>query len=403
MSSPHEPWPAPHPAPAAAVPFPPPPPPRRPPSLIGTALRWFFGIIFGLSLAANCLVLVFLVVVIAGVTAGFGAGLGDESHLHERYHSGQRDAADKIAIVEIDGPIMEGMLSYPRKQITSAATDPHVKAVVVRINSPGGTITASDELHKRLRELRDGDPVVRHTPPKPIVVSMGSLAASGGYYIAMPAPHLVAERSTITGSIGVYAALPNIAELAKDYGVRMNVIKAGEVKDSGNMFHPLTTQERQVWQDMVDHAYEQFMAVVREGRGQKLKYDLRDEIKEETKEIPERDADGNILSDKKLTYMRRLADGGIFTADKALKYGLIDQIGYLDDAIAEARKQAALGDNYRVVTYDRPLPFLSALLGVDARQSEGQLSLKKLAAATGAHLWYLAPQSELSALLAAGN
>ncbi len=401
MSSPHEPWPAPQPAPAA-VPIPPPPPPRRPPSLIGTALRWFFGIIFGLSLAANCLVLVFLVVVIAGVTAGLGAGLGDESHLRERYHSGQRDAADKIAIVEIDGPIVEGMLSYPRKEITSAATDPHVKAVVVRINSPGGTITASDELYKRLRELRDGDHG-RHTPAKPLVVSMGSLAASGGYYIAMPAAHLVAERSTITGSIGVYAALPNIAELAKDYGVRMNVIKAGEVKDSGNMFHPLTTEERQVWQDMVDHAYEQFMGVVREGRGQKLKYDLRDEIKEETKEIPERDADGNVVKDKKLTYIRRLADGGIFTADKALKYGLIDQIGYLDDAIAEARKQASLGENYRVVTYDRPLPFLSSLLGIDARQSEGQLSLKKLAAATGAHLWYLAPQSELSALLAAGN
>ena len=401
MSSPPEPWPAPQPAPAAGLPHPPPPPPRRPPSLIGTALRLFFGLVFSLSLVMNCLVLVFLVVVIAGVTTGLRAGLGDET-LRERYHSGQRDAADMIAIVEIDGPIMEGLLSYPRKQINTAATDPQVKAVVVRINSPGGTITASDELYKRLRELRDGDPA-RHTTGKPLVVSMGSLAASGGYYIAMPASHVVAERSTITGSIGVYAALPNIAELAKDYGVRMNVIKAGEVKDSGNMFHPLTTQERQVWQDMVDHAYDQFMAVVREGRGQKLKYDLRDEIKDETKEIPERDADGNVVKDKQLTYVRRLADGGIFTADKALKYGLIDQIGYLDDAIAEARKQARLGDHYRAVTYDRPLPFLSSLLGVDARSSEAEFSLKKLAAATGAHLWYLAPQSELSALLAAGN
>ncbi len=392
MSSPQEPWPS-----------PPPPPPHRPPSLIGTALRWFFGIMFGLSLALNCLVLVFLAVVIGGVTAGLGASFGEDGHLHERYHSGRRDAADKIAIVEIDGPIMEGLLSYPRKQITSAATDPRVKAVVVRINSPGGTITASDDLYKRLRELRDGDPT-RHTPAKPLVVSMGSLAASGGYYIAMPAAHLVAERSTITGSIGVYAALPNIAELAKDYGVRMNVIKAGEVKDSGSMFHPLTTEERQVWQDMVDHAYDQFMAVVREGRGPKLKYGLRDEIKDETKQIPERDADGQVVKDngkaKMVTYVRRLADGGIFTADKALKYGLIDQIGYLDDAIAEAGKQAQLGDRYRVVTYDRPLPILSALLGVETRQSEGQLSLKKLAAATGARLWYLAPQSELSVILA---
>src|SRR5262249_14458941 len=135
----------------------------------------------------------------------------------------------------------------------------------LRINSPGGSITASDNLHRRLIELRDGNPH-RHTAAKPLIVSMASLAASGGYYIAMPSKTLFAERTTITGSIGVYAAFPNIADLANKHGVTMDVIKAGAVKDSGSMFHKMTPQERQVWQDMVDHAYKEFLAVVEQGR-----------------------------------------------------------------------------------------------------------------------------------------
>jgi len=163
----------------------------------------------GLFLVANVLLLFLLV--------GF-VGEGT-STLRERFHSGSSSATDRVAILQIEGVILEGALSYARKQIDQAAKDDRVKAVVVRINSPGGSITASDDLHRRLRELRDGNPD-KKMEPKPLVVSMASMAASGGYYIAMPASRLVAERTTITGSIGVYAAFPNIAKLAQEHGVK---------------------------------------------------------------------------------------------------------------------------------------------------------------------------------------
>ena len=208
--------------------------------------------------------------------------------------------------------LMEGLTGYALKQIEQAAKDDRVKAVVLRINSPGGTITASDDLHRRLSQLRNGDSAKQHDP-KPLVVSMASLAASGGYYIAMPAQLLMAERTTITGSIGVYASFPNVADLAEKYGVRLDVIKAGRVKDSGSAFHKMTPQERQVWQDMVDHAYRQFLGVVGEGRPQ-IKGHLEAEVLTRIVTIPE--------SGEKLKMSRQRADGGIFTSDQALQLGL---------------------------------------------------------------------------------
>ena len=119
---------------------------------------------------------------------------------------------------------MDGTTGYPLRQIEQAAKDPAVKAVVVRIDSPGGTITASEDLHRDLVDLRDNThPRFQGTGPKPLVVSMGGIAASGGYYIAMPAKTVFAEPTTITGSIGVFAALPNVSELAKKHGVKLEL------------------------------------------------------------------------------------------------------------------------------------------------------------------------------------
>ena len=238
---------------------------------------------------------------------------------------------------------------------------------MLRINSPGGTITASDELYRRICEVRDGN-ADKKWEAKPLVVSMGSLAASGGYYIAMPAKHLIAERSTITGSIGVYASFPNISGLTKKYDIRMNTIKAGEVKDSGSMFHPMTAEERELWQAMVNHAYDQFLSVVEEGRPS-LKGQLREVILE--KDIPRRNDDGEVVKNEAgkeeyVKYVRRRADGGIFTADEALKLHLVNQIGYLEDAISKARELAHLGANSQAVVYDRPQTLLNSVLGVQA-------------------------------------
>jgi protease-4 len=370
--------------------------------LIGTLFRVLFVLFIIASFGLNVLLLSGLL--LAGIFSQSGA-LGEDRHLNERFHSGQKSAADKVAIIHVDGVIMEGLMSYPKKQIESAAADEHVKAVVVRINSPGGSITASDDLHRRLTELRDGN-AAKNTQAKPLVVSMASLAASGGYYIAMPARSLFAERTSITGSIGVYASFPNISKLAKDHGVKMEIIKRGEVKASGNMFEAMTAEERQLWQDMIDHAYQEFLDVVNKGRGNKLKYPLQDEIKEEHKQIPDIDADGKVIKEngqpKMVEYVRRLADGGIYTADKAKKYGLIDDIGYLDDAIVEARKLAGLGGNVRVITYEKPATLLTLLMGTEASQPGLRLDLNQFANSTMPRVWYLAPQSGLSGFLAAG-
>lgn len=377
-----EPSPSPRPVPVAA------PPPRR--SLFGWMLRGMFLVVIGTSLALNLLILL--------VAFGFGTLLSGPSEsrggLHERYHSGKKSAKDKIAIIHVEGVIMEGMTSFAGKQIDEAAGDDDVKAVVLRINSPGGSITASDDLFRRFKELRDGNPAKNHSP-KPLVVSMASLAASGGYYIAMPAKRLLAERTTITGSIGVYAAFPNVAKLAKDYGVSMNVIKAGEVKDSGSMFHPMTLEERQLWQDMVDQAFKTFLSVVEEGRPQ-LKDKLREVIIKE--KITGRNGEG---VEQSAEYVRRRADGGIFTAEQALKYGLIDQIGYLDDAIAEARKAGNLGEDYKAITYQRPPNLLNSLLGIQAPQRALPIDPSKLAEGVVPRLWFMTPQSELAGLLGA--
>jgi protease-4 len=358
----------------------------RPPSAVGIIFRGFFFLVLMGSVILNFILMA--LVLIRLPEDGGSAGL------YERYHSGDKKSLNKIAIIKMDGVIMEGMTSFAQKQIEDAVRDDHVKAVVLRINSPGGSITASDDLHRRLKELRDGTtPGIGTGVKKPIVVSMGALTASGGYYIAMPAEHIVAEPTTITGSIGVYASFPNISGLAKKYGFGMEVIKAGEVKDSGSMFKEMKPEERQLWQDMVNHAFDQFLGIVEDGRPQ-LKGKLREDIPEETKDVTVTEEDGK---EKTVHCTRKRADGGIFTADKAKAYGLVDQIGYLEDAVAEAAKRANLKD-YRAVKYERP-PTLMDVLMKGQSSSGTKLDASRLAEAATPRLWYLAPQSELAGIL----
>lgn len=359
------------------------PKPRR------SFFRWLAWLLLVLSLALNAVLLY----------RAFG---GPASAVDERFHSGKPLARDKIAVVRLEGVIFEGLTSYAQKQIEQAAKDDAVKAVVLRINSPGGSITASDDLHRRLTELRDGNPA-KKTRAKPLVVSMASLAASGGYYVAAPAKTLFAERTTLTGSIGVFAAFPNVTELADKYGVRMDIIKAGAVKDSGSMFHTMTPQERQLWQDLVDHSYRRFIAVVEEGRP-RLKGKMLEPVYERM--IPARDTRGDVLHDKDgkeklVKYERQRADGGIFTADQAKELGLIDQVGTLEDALAEAKALAGLDDEARVVTYDRPATLMNTLFGIDLGSPDGRLDTSRLAAGTVPRLWYLAPQCEAAGFLGA--
>jgi protease-4 len=397
-------------------------PPRYPnpggTSPFKSLVRTFLGLLLALSLGVNLLFLWF---------GGISFGEAGSTSLVEHGLYGDSKNLDKIAVVKLDGVIMEGQTAHVQKEIDKAAADEHVKAVVFRINSPGGTITASDDLHRRLKELADGKNRKQKGGKKPVVVSMGAIAASGGYYVAMPAELVMAEQTTITGSIGVYAAFPNVSALTEKIGFSMNVVKSDRMKDSGSMFHPMSAQEHELWQGMVNNAYDRFLTVVAEGRTrimeasqkspkepteeerknlvEKYKELLQARIEATEKKIPELDAEGKpVMVDGKpklVEFYRKRADGGIFTAQEAKEFGLIDAIGYQEDAVIKAAALRGLAEgSYRVVSYDRPPSLFGSLVGGEASAAK-PLDASKLANGGYPHLWFLAPQSDLAGLLTA--
>jgi protease-4 len=323
--------------------------------------------------------------------------------VNEVYLYGPKRASDKVAVVRAEGLLAEGIDHHTLKQIEKAARDKKVKAVVLRIDSPGGTIGASEDIHRELTRLRAGQhPRFPDVRPKPLVASMGAIAASGGYYITMPAEKIFAEKTTLTGSIGVYASLPDVSELADKYGVHMQLIKSGGIKASGSPFRRLTPQERQPWQDMVDQAYDQFLDVVVKGRPKLTKQQLKTEpvIRVDTsiyddRGDPKKDDKGQPL---KTPVERFRADGGTFTAAEAKRFDLIDDIGQLEDAVAAAATSAGLSE-YRVVAYERPWSVVGSVLGVQAHPAAAP-DLTQLANGLTPRVWYLAPQCEVSGILA---
>ena len=384
---------------------PPPTPPGRPPRRAEpVARRTARGCLLPLALVllagsvlANAVLLLALAWGLRGPLDPDEPALLDEKHV-----LGEPDAADKVAVVRIEGVISDATARFPIRQMERAARDKRVKAVVLRVDSPGGTVTASEELYQCLVNLRD-DTGRRFpgTGPKPISVSMGGLAASGGYYVAMAGKPVAAEKTTITGSIGVFAALPNVAELGQKYGVKVELVKAGDIKGSGSFFHALSPEERQTWQDTVDNAYDTFLGVVAAGRPL-TKDRLRSEVViDET--VPVRDTKGNpeVKDGKPVTarYTRKRADGGTFTADQAVKFGLVDRIDDLPGTIRAAAKDAGL-TNFRAVTYEQPPGLFDLLLGTQA-QTRAKSDLPDLSAALSPRLWYLQPSAGGS-ILAAG-
>jgi protease IV len=367
--------------PASPRPVPPPLPKRR-----------FVGFLLFTSCLFNFLLLVALgiAVLVLSLTSN------STTALREQHVSGNVSEKNKIAIIHIDGVILEGLLSFVEKQIDQAAGDDGVKAVVVRITSPGGSITASDRVYRRLKELRDGNPE-KSTKPKPLVVSMGAVAASGGYYVAMPAKTIFAEPTTLTGSIGVYIALPNVHELTDKYGFKMEVMKRGAVKYAGSPFTSLKPEEREMWQELVDHSFVQFKEVVEDARPQ-LKGKLEEKVIDEKRTVFDNDG----KNPAPIQYVRRLADGGVFTAGQAQKFHLIDKLGYQEDAINEAKDLASLGSDYHVFQYEKPFSLIESLLGAKTNSSkEGELS--RLAEGLTPRLWYLAPGFDVTGIVSASQ
>lgn len=237
-------------------------------------------------------------------------------------------AKEKVLILDVSGIISStvnpglfaresDILSKVYYRLEKAAEDKRVKAVILRLDTPGGEATASDILYNEVLKFKQENKI-------PVVGLMMGVAASGGYYIASACDYVIAHPSTVTGSIGVISIFPNLEELFSKIGIKMNVIKSGEMKDSGSAFRDMTEEEKKIFQTVIDEFYQRFLDVVHQRRK-------------------------GILS---LEEIKKLADGRIYTAGQALKLKLIDEVGYFDSALKKTLSLASLKEaNVIAYTY----------------------------------------------------
>lgn len=233
-----------------------------------------------------------------------------------------------VGLVEIKGMILDSR--EPVRQLRHFLKKDDVKAVVVRIDSPGGVVGPSQEIHDEVRRL---------AAKKKVVVSMGSMAASGGYYIAAPATVIYANPGTITASIGVLVKFSNIEGLMDKIGIKSTTIKTGQFKDAGSPNRPLSPEERAMFQAVIDSTHEQFVKAVAEGR-----------------KLP-------------LEEVRRLADGRILSGEQAKELKLVDKLGNQQEAIAEAGRLAGIAGEPGIVLPPRKKVHVLDLLTEGAEQS----------------------------------
>lgn len=334
--------------PAAPYHYPPPPPPRR--GFWGRLFVTFLVLALGASFLWNVV-----------LVATFGNLLTDGSpRVQEKYVSHDQNAQDKVVILPIEGIIQEKEDGFVKRAIDTAMKDEHVKAVVLRVDSPGGSVSGSDFIYHHLCELAK-------TKKIPIVVSMGSIAASGGYYVSMAVGHeadtIYAEPTCATGSIGVILPHYNCAGFMEEHGLADDSIASHELKNMGSPFKKMTAAEKKIFQDLVNDDFAQFIKVVRAGRSR---------FEKDPKEL------------------EALATGQLYTADQALKKGLIDGIGYLEDAVGQAIKLAGLdAKKTKVVRYKQEPSLSSILLGGQSR-TPASLDLEALLEMTTPKAYYLA-------------
>jgi protease-4 len=290
--------------------------PTMAPRRKGNGWRIFWGIVLALSVMANIALFLMLIGVVAFFATG-QTGILDEEIIREG------PSRTKIAMISVQGTIYGELAGDVYRQLKIVRKDKHVKAVIVRVNSPGGTISASDQIYKEICKYREEE-------NKPVVAFMQGVAASGGYYTSVACDKIIAEPTTITGSIGVISWWLVVQELLEDkLGIMPVTIKSGRKKDWPSSFRKPQPEEIQYMQDkLINPALERFIEVIAEGRKSTLT----------------------------IEEIRLLADGGIFGAKEALEEKLIDDIGYLDEAI-ELTKSLAGIDKAQVVQYRKPLTF----------------------------------------------
>ncbi len=297
----------------------------------------------------------FLLALTVGLVAlvlvmGRDAPVATSAVYEEEYVSGE--GPEKIAVVPVEGVIASADSSTGELQpattpegladaLQQARDDASVAAVVLEVNSPGGGVTASDEMHQSILDFKE-------QTGKPVVVSMGDTAASGGYYISTAADRIVANETTLTGSLGVIFTLTDFSELAERYGVEQEVVKSGEFKDMGSSFRDLTPEERQILQSIVDESYDEFVSVIVEGRG---------------------------LSEERV---REIADGRVYSGEQAKELGLVDSFGGLDEAAAVSRDLAGV-EEASVVRYVETPTFFETLMARLAPQEPEAVQIMEAA------------------------
>jgi len=259
-----------------------------------SSTRWFLVIFAILAVAAILITVVFVLV------------LGGSDERTEVVTSG---SGDKIAVVDIKGVITSS--EEVIRQLKKYRGMSSVKAVLLRIDSPGGGVVASQEMYEEVRKTRDAG--------TPVVVSMGSLAASGGYYVACGASRIVANRGTLTGSIGVIAEFLQLQDLLGKIGVDVKTIKSGKLKDSGTQTRKMTEEEQKYFQALMDDVHRQFIGVVER----------------------ERHLSGGAT--------RALADGRVYTGEQAVPLGLVDTLGTYEDAVSIAAAMAGISGEPAIV------------------------------------------------------
>ena len=270
------------------------------------------------------------------------SSLDPEDRVRERFFSHNERGGSKIAVISVEGAILDGD-GFVKRQINRAGKDDDIKAVVLRVDSPGGTITGSDFLYHHLCQLRKESEI-------PIVVSMGGIAASGGYYVSMAvgdAPDSIfAEPTTWTGSIGVVIPHYDLSGLLAKWGVEEDSVASHRLKTMGSFAKPMTEEERQIFDGLVAAGFDRFKNVIKQGRPK---------FKEDPAELD------------------KLATGQVYTAQQALEAGLVDKIGFVEDAIERAIELASLDpDDVRVVRYKREPNLGDILMGArfGGRRSE---------------------------------
>ncbi|HTZ18002.1 MAG TPA: signal peptide peptidase SppA [Dissulfurispiraceae bacterium] len=220
-----------------------------------------------------------------------------------------RVSREKIALVRVEGPIMEAKSVVD--EIKGYVKDSSVKAIVLRVDSPGGGVVPSQEIYEEVKKAQAA---------KKVIVSMGSVAASGGYYISAAADRIIANQGTITGSIGVIMVVPNLKGLLDKVGIKTEVVKSGRHKDLASVFRGIGTEEREILQGVMDDVHEQFIAAVAAGRKMPI--------------------------DK----VREISDGRIFSGRQAVSVGLVDEVGDLSYAVKAAGKLAGIEGEPEVVS-----------------------------------------------------